>query len=662
MSADDDEVTQEFLVEAYENLDRLEGELLAFEQSGASAEGIASIFRTVHTIKGTAGFFGFERLQHLTHVAENLLGAIRDGHLALQSPVASALLDVVDACRIMLAAIKAHGYDGTDDHVALIATLEALQTAPAAPVVPVPHVEPPPPAPETTVRVDVELLDELMDLAGELVLARNRLIQIPAARSEPAFQRIDAITSELQDHVMKTRMQPIGGTWSKLPRVVRDLASELGKQVRLELDGSETGLDRSIIEAIRDPLTHIVRNAVDHGIERPDARVAAGKPAEGTLRLRASHEGGHVMLEVSDDGAGIDPARVRVKALERGVVGVERAAQMTDSQVIALVFEPGFSTADTITSISGRGVGMDVVKHNIERIGGVVAIDSRRGVGTTMRIKLPLTLAIIPALTVDAHGERYAIAQVGVLELVRIDRALELVQGAPMYRLRGDLLPLVYLDEVLGGTSRTGSIIVVLQNEGRPFGLIVDSVHDTEEIVVKPVGQRLRDVPTYAGATILGDGRIALILDVRGIAMRAGLVTGKRERPLGHAARSTEAPRERFLVVDRGNGHRAAVQLGRVVRIETFEPERVERGAGHEVIQYGGTLLPLIRLDRGAARHVIVYAAGARTVGLVVAGIVDIFERQPSDTAGLRNTAVIDGKVTDIADVDALAARLGLAA
>ena len=663
MSADDDEVTQEFLVEAYENLDRLEHELLAFEQTGASADGIASIFRTVHTIKGTAGFFGFERLQHLTHVAENLLGAIRDGQLALQSPVASALLDVVDACRIMLAAIRAEGYDGTDDHVALIATLEALQAAPvAATVAPAPHVEPPPPAPETTVRVDVELLDKLMDLAGELVLARNQLLQVAAARSDAAFQRIDAITSELQDHVMKTRMQPIGGTWSKLPRIVRDLASELGKQVRLELDGSETGLDRSIIEAIRDPLTHIVRNAVDHGIERPDARAAAGKPAEGTLRLRASHEGGHVMLEVSDDGAGIDPARVRAKALERGVVGVERAAQMTDSQVIELVFEPGFSTADTITSISGRGVGMDVVKHNIERIGGVVAIDSRRGAGTTMRIKLPLTLAIIPALTVDANGERYAIAQVGVLELVRVDRALELVQGAPMYRLRGDLLPLVYLDEVLGGTSRTGSIIVVLQNEGRPFGLIVDSVHDTEEIVVKPVGQRLRDVPTYAGATILGDGRIALILDVRGIAVRAGLGVAKRERSLAHAARVHEAPRERFLVVDRGNGHRAAVHLDRVVRIETFEQGRVERGAGHEVIQYGGTLLPLIRLDRGAAHHVIVYAAGARVVGLVVAAIVDIFERAPSDTAGLRNTAVIDGRVTDIADVDALAARLGIAA
>jgi two-component system chemotaxis sensor kinase CheA len=652
VSAADDEVTHEFLVESHENLDRLEHELLAFEQAGQSVD---SIFRVIHTIKGTAGFLGFARLQQLTHVAETLLDAVRDGALVLGSPGVSALLDVVDACRLMLAAVKAHGHDDAGDHSALIATLEALHGGAAAVVATptAPHVEQTP-APETTVRVDVELLDKLMDLAGELVLARNQLLQLTAERSDVA-QRIDHITSELQDHVMRTRMQPIGGIWSKLPRVVRDLAGELGKQVRLELDGSETGLDRSIIEAIKDPLTHIVRNAIDHGIERPDVRALAGKPVEGTLRLRASHEGGHVMLEITDDGAGIDPARVRAKALERGVVGVERAAQMTDAEVVELVFEPGFSTADTITNISGRGVGMDVVKHNIERIGGVVAIDSRRGAGTTMRIKLPLTLAIVPALIVDANGERYAVAQVGVRELVRIDRTVESIHGAPMYRLRGNLLPLVYLDEVLGGVTRTGTTIVVLQNEGRAFGLVVDAVHDTEEIVVKPVGQRLRDVPTYAGATILGDGRIALILDVRGIAARAGVGDVKHDKPRPAVAR---APRDRCLVVEAGAGRRVAVALDRVIRIEPFDARAVELAAGIEVVQRGARVLPLLRLGSDA-RHVVVYA-GARELGLVVGDIVDIFER--ADVASWNGAEVIDGRVTDVADVDALAARMGLAA
>ncbi len=657
MSAADDEVTHEFLAESHESLDRLELELLAFEQAGQSGESIDAMFRTIHTIKGTAGFFGFARLQQLTHVAETLLDRVRDGALALQSPVVSALLDVVDACRLMLAAIKAHGHDDAGDHAVLCATLEALHGgAPAIVATPAsPHVEPAPVA-DTTIRVDVELLDKLMDLAGELVLARNQLLQLTAERSDVA-QRIDLITSELQDNVMRTRMQPIGGIWSKLPRVVRDLASELGKQVRLELDGSETGLDRSIIEAIKDPLTHIVRNAVDHGIEPSAVRVLAGKPAEGTLRLRASHEGGHVMLEITDDGAGIDPARVRAKALERGVVGVERAAQMTDAEVIELVFEPGFSTADTITNISGRGVGMDVVKHNIERIGGVVAIDSRRGIGTTMRIKLPLTLAIVPALIVDSNGERYAIAQVGVRELVRIGRTVESIHGAPMYRLRGDLLPLVYLDEVLGGVTRTGSTVVVVQTEGRAFGLVVDAVHDTEEIVVKPVGQRLRDVPTYAGATILGDGRIALILDVRGIAARAGVDHAKREKspPIAVAA---PVARARCLVVEAGAGRRVAVALDRVIRIEPFDARAVEHAAGIEVVQYDARLLPLLRLGSDA-RHVVVYA-GARELGLVVGNIVDIFER--ADTPAWNGAEVIDGRVTDIADVDAIAARMGLAA
>lgn len=693
MSADD-EILQEFLAEGYENLDRLERELVAFEQNGVSTESIGAIFRTVHTIKGTAGFFGFEHLQHVTHVGENLLAKIRDGQLALTSAMVSALLAVVDVCRTMLGTIQASGNDGTDDHAALVERLTALQDATPAPEAPAatpsasPAAEPTPAATpdahnDTTVRVDVGLLDKLMDLAGELVLARNQLLQVSTASRDMALahtaQRIDLITSEMQDGVMKTRMQPIGGVWNKLPRVVRDLSAELGKQVRLELDGKDTGLDRSILEAIKDPLTHIVRNSIDHGIERPDQRSRAGKPAEGVLRLRASHEGGHVMIEIADDGAGIDPARVRAKALERGLITPERAAKMTDGETIGLIFAPGFSTAEQVTNVSGRGVGMDVVRTNIERIGGTVDIDSIHGVGTRIHIKIPLTLAIIPALIVASGGERYAIPQVGVLELLRVDgsagRTIEHIDGIPVYRLRGALLPIVYLDEVLGLESpRKGSTVVVLQNEGRPFGMMVDAVQDTEEIVVKPTGKRLRDLAMYAGATILGDGRVALILDVRGIAARVGVGLAARQEKTPCVA--PDANRRRVLLVQLGAGRRVAIPLDEVARLEEFPWTALEHASGAEVVQYRDSLLPLVRLgaalgcpDDGSAEkmHVVVCSTGLDDFGIVVDDIDDVVEdrieiTRASTLLGLYGSAVIAGRVTDVVDVPALAATIGLSA
>ena len=710
----DEEILQEFLVEGRENLDRLERELVGFEKNGASEQSISAIFRTVHTIKGTAGFFGFERLQSLAHVAENLLSKIRDGQLALSSEIVSAQLAVVDGCRLMMDWVEQTGTDGTDDYVALKARLEAL-TVGAAPEVEAPApvvVEAPPtpvvvatpvaaaeptPAPvqanvamppgqeaeraDTTVRVDVHLLDKLMDLAGELVLARNQLLKFATTSRDVGLgqstQRLDLITSELQEHVMNTRMQPIGGVWNKLPRVVRDLSGELGKQVRLELEGKDTGLDRSVLEAIKDPLTHIVRNAIDHGIEKPAARIAKGKLGEGLLRLRAMHEGGHVLLEITDDGAGIDADRVRAKAVERGILTPDRAAKLTTHEAHALVFAPGFSTAEKVTNVSGRGVGMDVVKTNIERIGGAVEIESVAGQGTTIRIKIPLTLAIIPALIVAAAGERYALPQSGVLELVRIDpasgRKVELVDNTPVYRLRGELLPLVYLPQMLGTGGATGTTVVVLQNEGRPFGLVVDTAQDTEEIVVKPIGKRLRNLVTYSGATILGDGRVALILDVRGIATRAGLGTMKRrEAEMIH--KDTVAG-DRYLIASVGADRRVAVSLDSVARLEEFEVAKIERAAGREVMQYRAQMLPLIRLgdalgatpsEPGETVHVIVYSAGERDLGLVVEGILDVIEQRAALSTtvaqhGLLGSAVLDGKVTDVVDVAAIAANAGYA-
>jgi len=652
MAGADEEILQEFLIEAKENLDRLERELVAAEKGGASPDAIAAIFRTVHTIKGTAGFFGFARLQGLAHAAENLLSKVRDGELPLAVDIISAQLAVVDACRQMLDWVEQTGTDGDDDYTALAHRLDALGqahvvaapiSAPAAPAV---HD-----ATEATIRVDVALLDRLMDLAGELVLARNQLVKLcgdPAL--SPTVQRLDTITSDLQDSVMKTRMQPISGVWNKLPRVVRDLAGELGKQIRIELDGQDTGLDRSILEAIKDPLTHIVRNAIDHGIEAPAERLAHGKPAEGLLRLCARQEGGHVIVEISDDGHGIDPDRVRAKAIERGLLTAERATRLTPGETTALVFAPGFSTAATVTNVSGRGVGMDVVKTNIERIGGAVEIDSTHGTGTTIRLKIPLTLAIIPALIVSADGECYAIPQSAVVELVRIQR-IEQISGTPVIRLRGDLLPLVYLGAVLGGKA-TGATVVVLQHHGQPFGLVVDIVHDTEEIVVKPTGKRLRSLATYAGATILGDGRIALILDVRGIAARASLGSVKPRAVAQVVAEVVAA--ERYLVALIGRDRRIAVQLDQVTRLEEVAVSSVEHSAGIEVIQYRDRVLPLVRLGEatGDLLNVIV-CSGTRDVGLIVDGIVDIFEHC---TDG--GPAVLDGRVTDIVDVKALAASM----
>ncbi|HEX7701118.1 MAG TPA: chemotaxis protein CheA [Kofleriaceae bacterium] len=678
MSADE-EILQEFLVEGKENLDRLERELVAFEKDGASERSTSAIFRTVHTIKGTAGFFGFERLQSLTHVAENLLAKVRDGQLALSKPIVSAMLLVVDGCRMMMDWVEQAGTDGDDDYLPLKTTLESFTPKEETRVVPVGGVAPPAHEErDTTVRVDVGLLDKLMDLAGELVLARNQLLKLTTGRDTPLVrvaQRLDLITAELQDNVMKTRMQPIGGVWNKLPRIVRDLSSELGKHVRLELEGTETGLDRSILEAIKDPLTHIVRNAIDHGVEAPEQRIAKGKPVEGLLRLRASHEGGHVIIEMYDDGAGIDPVHIRAKAIERGILTVERAAQMTEHETQMLVFAPGFSTAEKVTNVSGRGVGLDVVKTNIVRAGGTVEIESELDVGTKIRIKIPLTLAIIPALIVRAGHERYAVPQSGVLELVRADgtnaRRVEFVDGTPVYRLRGNLLPLVYLDEALGGV-RNGATIVVVQNEGRPFGLVVDSVLDTEEIVVKPIGKRLRELTTYSGATILGDGRVALILDLRGIAMRAKLGVTKRN----DVARIQVEPArvDRFLIAQLADDRRVAVALDNVARLEEFKSSALERAAGIEVMQYRDRMLPLVRLGAALGSpaapsellNVIVYSAGDRDLGLVVDGIVDIIEQhvRVETTAhrhGLFGSAIIDGRVTDVVDVATLAADLGIA-
>jgi two-component system chemotaxis sensor kinase CheA len=478
---------------------------------------------------------------------------------------------------------------------------------------------------------------------------------------------------------MKTRMQPIGVVWNKLPRLVRDLATSSGKQIQLEMDGADTELDKTIIEAIKDPLTHIVRNCCDHGIEKPEARLRAGKPAGGTLSLRAFHEGGQVNIEISDDGGGVNLQRVKEKALEKGLVRPDQIERMSEREVLGLIFLPGFSTAPKVTSVSGRGVGMDVVKTNIEKIGGAADLASRVGEGTTVKLKIPLTLAIIPGLVVKNGGERFVIPQVSLLELIRLETdsgksSIEWIHGTPVYRHRDRLLPITYLSQVLGqgATQNSDAInIVVLQAEDRQFGLVVDDIQDTQEIVVKPLGKQLKGLSCYAGATIMGDGRVALILDVLGIGQLSGVVQESREQTKADTKHKDRSDRDHqtFLLFRAGRFERLSVPLALVARLEEFPKSKIEHAGGKRVVQYRGKILSLVSLTsilqgEEAAEipdpvQVVVFGNGERSIGIMVDQILDIVQesvevRQPARSQGMLGSAVIGGKVTDILDLQAI--------
>ena len=804
------DIVKDFLVESYENLDRLDRDLVGLEKNPKDKEALAGVFRTIHTIKGTCGFLGFNKLEKVAHVGENLLTRLRDGQLTLNPEITTALLGMVDAVRQMLKEIQSTGQDGEVDYPELRETLTRLQTAavaassdlaasppPASPLAEraLPSPQPPalastpakeipvappvmalpkpaePPAvtrkksddtprkpsrakiggilvergnvqpedivqalqeqekgdrrrlgeilvalglakPEDvlaaqqvldarprdaapeTIRVGVNLLDKLMTLVGELVLARNQLLQVATTSKSTGLQavsqRMNLIATELQEEVMKTRMQPIGNIWGQFPRTVRDVALGCAKQVNIEMEGKETELDKTIIEAIKDPLTHLVRNSVDHGIELPEVRVKAGKNPVGRLILRAFHEGGQVNIEISDDGAGLNRERIRQKAVERGVITAEQAARITEREIFNLIFLPGFSTAEKVTNVSGRGVGMDVVKTNVEKIGGTVDLQSTLGRGTTVRVKIPLTLAIIPALVVTCGGDRYAIPQVSLLELVRLEAeqaitAIEMVHGAPIYRLRGRLLPLVYLNRELRLAENRDPAdavnIVVLQADDRHFGLVVDEINDTEEIVVKSLRKQLKMVKTFAGSSIMGDGKVALILDVLGLAQRASVVSESRERPVaGKAtgAADTAADKQTFLLFAGLGDSRMAIPLSTLARLEEFPISQVEMSGRQWVTQYRGQILPLIRLavvleerrhrlralqappepDSGPLQVLVLNHEG-RSFGLVVERILDIVEdraevRSKATRPAVLYSVVIGERVTELLDIPAI--------
>ena len=681
------EVIREFLIESSENLNRLDQEIVQLEQSPDDKPLLASIFRTIHTIKGTCGFLGFGALEEIAHGAEDILSQLRAGKQRVREPLIRLILDAVDAIRKILVDIEKTGGEIQSDRSELVRRLRQGATQQEPEPAEAPSPEPPPEAEktcavaDTAIRVDVGLLDKLMNLVGELVLARNQVLQFTVQKDDGGLnatsQRLNLITTELQENVMKTRMQPIGMVWNKLPRLVRDVAHGCGKQVRLEMDGAETELDKTIIEAIKDPLTHLVRNACDHGIEAPAERGKLGKSAHGTVSLRAYHEGGQVNIEIEDDGGGIDAARVRQKAIEKSLIAADQGARMSERDALHLIFLPGFSTAQKVTSISGRGVGLDVVKSNVERIGGVVDVATRPGEGTTFKLKIPLTLAIIPGLIVMSGGERFLIPQASLLELIRIDGDLggriEYVHGTPVYRRRGRLLPIAFLNQVLAmGSSAPGDVvnIVVLQAEDHQFGLVVDSIRDTQEIVVKPLGKQLKGLSVYAGATIMGDGKVSLILDVLGIGQRAGVLAERTGQTAADAPAPASGERtvERLLLFRAGSFQRLAVPLSLVARLEEFPRSAIEQAGGSSAIQYRGGILRLVTLASILEPEVqscdsiqdpvqvVVFADGARALGVMVDEVLDIVEeavtiRQPSRRTGLIGSAIVGKRVADFLDV-----------
>ncbi len=723
-----DDLLREFLTETSESLALLDLELVRLEQNPNDPALLGNIFRIVHTIKGTCGFLGLPRLEAVAHASENVLGKVRDGELVVTPDAVTLILESLDRIKNLLSVLEQTETEPAGEDKDLIKRLNAFAEAgsvpaPVAAPAPVPAAAPveddmgftPVPAADTgknmqiaaeepvaepvaaaapaaatsfaaetrdsavaaqSIRVGVDVLENLMTMVSELVLTRNQLLQIMRSQKDTDFvtplQRLNHVTSELQEGVMKTRMQPIGNAWAKLPRLVRDLSHELNKKIDLQMLGAETELDRQVLELIKDPLTHLVRNCADHGLEVPADRRAAGKAETGRITLNAFHEGGHIVIEISDDGKGLPLDKIRAKAVANKLASESEAAALSDQQVMQFIFKAGFSTAAQVTSVSGRGVGMDVVRTNIEKIGGTVELKSQLGKGTAFVIKIPLTLAIVSALIVEASGERFAIPQISVLELVRAgagsESKIERINDAPFLRLRNRILPLVSLHDLLGldaakKANSTETFIVVTQVGNYTFGIMVDRVFDTEEIVVKPVAPILRDVGMFAGNTILGDGSVIMILDPNGIAAASG---GAANAESAHGAETAsqaglDGERVTLLVFRTGQSAPKAVPLALIARLEEVDGKSIEYGDGRPVVQYRGRLMPLVTMDksyeakREGRQPVLVFADGVRSMGLLVDEIVDIVEERlkielAADRPGYVGSAIVAGKSTDIID------------
>ncbi len=765
-----DDLIEEFIAETNESLEELDLDLVNLEQNPNDKDLLGKIFRLMHTIKGTCGFLGLPRLEKVAHHAENVLGRFRDGDLDVKPEYVTLIFESLDQIKFLTRTIAESGSEPEGDDSALIEKLDAVyegrdgDAAPAASThdapeesaepandveaiedgaetevetaaeeefepVPAPSAAPKAEEAQTTagakapvgvqsLRVNVDVLENLMTMVSELVLTRNQLMQILRMQDQSDFatplQRLNHVVSDLQEGVMKTRMQPIGNAWSKLPRIIRDLSVELGKKIDLKMEGQETELDRQVLDLIKDPLTHMVRNSGDHGIENPQDRLAAGKSETGTILLKAYHEGGHIIIKISDDGKGLSTEKIKAKVIENGVATEEELEAMSVSQIQQFIFNAGFSTAEKVTAVSGRGVGMDVVRTNIEKIGGHIELASEEGKGSTFTIKIPLTLAIVSALIVESAGERFAIPQLSVQELVMAnndgENKIENIKGSSVFRLRDHLLPLVSLQELLKFSTpdlealseqmqqlqaeadadlpdaakedasqsnepqkepSKNEYIVVIQVGSYSFGIIVDRVFDTEEIVVKPVPKILKNIDIFSGNTILGDGSVIMILDPNGIAKASSEINEAERSSQTESADANQQAKHisstdektALLLFRAVNTTPKTVPLSLVARLESIDGDKVERANGQFLIQYRDSLMPLLALDDNLhidpeAKNVpvLVFSDKERNIGLVVEEIIDITEevidvKIEGSRPGLLGSAIINGKATDVIDI-----------
>ena len=732
-----DRVLSDFIVESQENLDRLDHEFVALEHDPNNEELLASIFRTIHTIKGSAGFLNLTNLEQVSHYAEDVLARLREHSLTLNDVMVTSLLHAVDSIKSILLTLEKTGEEGDVDTLEVVMELKKI-TEQSPEIVPeaeekpkssrpnneevaIPEEEfdtiPPTTAPkdladekasgkeakiaeamehslssveDTRIHVDIRLLDQLMNLTGELVLSRNQVVQFASTIEERNFravtQRMNVVVSELQEIVMKTRMQPVKKVFGVFPRLVRDISKLHGKDVQLVMEGQNTELDRTLLEGIKDPLTHLVRNALDHGSETPGIRRKLGKSPSATIYIRAYHEGGQVIIEIEDDGAGMDLEKIKAKAIREQIISPQQAEEMSERNIINLIFRPGFSTAETVTSISGRGAGMDVVKRNLDKIGGIIDIHTERHKGTTIKVRIPITLAIIPVLIIRSGEQRFAIPQVNLEELLmlqpdgEIEKGIEEVYGAEVYRLRGELLPLLRLNTVLElpeteKKSENTHIVVLSAGEIR-FGLIVDEVGDTEEIVVKPLSKHVKQIYCYDGATIMGDGKVALILNVNGLfrAAQFTLEDIKKAEQADIASEElamTEAQGEHhqtIVLFKTGGNEFYGVPLAFVIRLEKFSAAQIEYSGGRQVMQYRNEILPLLRLEEyfnipqtpdPEMLSLIVFAV-EKQIGLVVQEIIDTVEisthidTETFQQQGILGSTIVQGHSVLILDIHGL--------
>jgi len=707
----DEDILQDFLVEAKEGINNLEEGFVELEKNRKNVEVLKSLFRTMHSLKGASGFFGFKTMESIAHFSEDILSKLRDGLIEPEEDVIDILLKAVDYIKYIIKFIEENKTEPIEDKILdFLVELSNFNEVLNKKVKEVSgekrfeeikeeieekieeeseqekllviekteekeiketSIE----LIETHVKVDVKLLDQLMNLAGELVLARNRVVQLAQRIIDEdlsrSVQALSMITTEIQETIMKTRMQPIGTVFNKFPRIVRDLAKSLGKKVNLHLEGTETELDRSIIEAIKDPLTHLVRNAIDHGIEPPEVRVQIGKPQEGTLILRAYQEGGQVVIEVEDDGKGIDVEKIRQKAIEKGLLSYEEAISSSEKELLSLIFKPGFSTAENVTQISGRGVGMDVVKANIEKLGGSIELNTIYGKGTTIKIKIPLTLAIIPALIVTSGEYRYAIPQINLKELIIIQPERELLKigNTEFYRLRGEVIPVLRLSEILktNGKKENQKNLVILTTGEKFVGLLVDKIFASEEIVVKPLGKWFKNIPIYSGATIMGDGKLALILDVVGLSQFVGISVEEVEKKYEAATKVKISTEESYFILlfDIGK-ERMALPIALISRLDKVKANKIQISGGKEVIVYKNEVVPIIRLENYLPIEkippqeeyiILFFTEKDKTCGILCSQIVDTIEITLNVEEGIYNYPgilghkIIEGKTVLFIDI-----------